>query len=387
MPELPEVEVMRRDLEKEVVGKKIKTVEVAGLRSIRRHKQKKDFIGALEGHKIVSVARRGQVPRAAARRSGGAGRAPRDVGPAAQGEVGARQGAEAHARRDHVHAGRLDAVRRSAHVRRDVRHVVRRPRAGRGARAPRTRSARDRAVVGAVRPHARRSQDAVEGVADGPEVHRRDRQHLQRRDPLPGRAPLGPHERLVVAARGAALVPRDRRDAAGRGEVPRFVALRRAVPRPVRTARRLPAPPPGVRPRGPRLRPVPARPSCAPASRTARRSSARPARCERRRARARPGRRDGARARACGSGTRAASRRGRCTSSASPGIGPTARSRPSSRGRPPPSPGWSPGAGKDPPRGTSSRSRPRSSPRPASAASRSADRAAPRVRRGGRRVP
>ena len=59
MPELPEVEVLRRDLEKEIVGKKIKTVEVAGLRSIRRHKQKKDFIGALEGHKFVSVARRG----------------------------------------------------------------------------------------------------------------------------------------------------------------------------------------------------------------------------------------------------------------------------------------------------------------------------------------
>ncbi|MGQ0823530.1 MAG: bifunctional DNA-formamidopyrimidine glycosylase/DNA-(apurinic or apyrimidinic site) lyase [Actinomycetota bacterium] len=60
MPELPEVEVMRRDLEKEVVGKKIKTVEVSGNRSIRRHKHKKEFIGALEGHKIVSVARRGK---------------------------------------------------------------------------------------------------------------------------------------------------------------------------------------------------------------------------------------------------------------------------------------------------------------------------------------
>ena len=60
MPELPEVEVMRRDLEKEVVGRKIKTVEVSGSRSIRRHKQKKEFIAALEGHKIVSVARRGK---------------------------------------------------------------------------------------------------------------------------------------------------------------------------------------------------------------------------------------------------------------------------------------------------------------------------------------
>ena len=33
MPELPEVEVVRRDLEREVVGKKIKAVEVDGMRS------------------------------------------------------------------------------------------------------------------------------------------------------------------------------------------------------------------------------------------------------------------------------------------------------------------------------------------------------------------
>ena len=39
MPELPEVEVVRRDLETEVVGKKIKSVEVDGMRSIRRHQQ------------------------------------------------------------------------------------------------------------------------------------------------------------------------------------------------------------------------------------------------------------------------------------------------------------------------------------------------------------
>ncbi len=60
MPELPEVEVIRRDLEKEVVGKKIKTVEVTGARSVRRHKQKKEFIAALVGAKIVSVQRRGK---------------------------------------------------------------------------------------------------------------------------------------------------------------------------------------------------------------------------------------------------------------------------------------------------------------------------------------
>jgi formamidopyrimidine-DNA glycosylase len=60
MPELPEVEVMRRDLDHEVTGKKIKTVEVRGLRSIRRHANKKEFATALEGHRIKSVRRRGK---------------------------------------------------------------------------------------------------------------------------------------------------------------------------------------------------------------------------------------------------------------------------------------------------------------------------------------
>lgn len=60
MPELPEVETIRRDLEKEVVGRRIKTVEVTGLRSIRRHSNKKQFISALEGRKILAVGRRGK---------------------------------------------------------------------------------------------------------------------------------------------------------------------------------------------------------------------------------------------------------------------------------------------------------------------------------------
>jgi formamidopyrimidine-DNA glycosylase len=60
MPELPEVEVVRRDLEREVVGKKIKSVEVAGMRSIRRYRQRKPFIAALEGRKITGVERRGK---------------------------------------------------------------------------------------------------------------------------------------------------------------------------------------------------------------------------------------------------------------------------------------------------------------------------------------
>jgi formamidopyrimidine-DNA glycosylase len=60
MPELPEVEVMRRDLEREVVGKKIKAVEVTGTRSVRRHRNRKEFITVLTGRKIMAVQRRGK---------------------------------------------------------------------------------------------------------------------------------------------------------------------------------------------------------------------------------------------------------------------------------------------------------------------------------------
>jgi len=60
MPEPPEVETLRRDLEKEVVGKRIKQVDVSGMRSIRRHPNKKHFAGKLEGHKIMGVDRRGK---------------------------------------------------------------------------------------------------------------------------------------------------------------------------------------------------------------------------------------------------------------------------------------------------------------------------------------
>jgi formamidopyrimidine-DNA glycosylase len=62
--ELPEVEVMRRDLDRDVVGKKVKAVEVKGtknaMRSIRRHKTRKDFTSRLAGHKITKSERRGK---------------------------------------------------------------------------------------------------------------------------------------------------------------------------------------------------------------------------------------------------------------------------------------------------------------------------------------
>jgi len=60
VPELPEVETIKRDLEKEVVGKRIRSVDVSGMRSIRRHPNKKHFITKLEGHKIGGVKRKGK---------------------------------------------------------------------------------------------------------------------------------------------------------------------------------------------------------------------------------------------------------------------------------------------------------------------------------------
>ena len=60
MPELPEVEVVKRDLDREVVGKKIKAVDVDGMRSVRRHHNRKQFAQRLVDHKITGVDRKGK---------------------------------------------------------------------------------------------------------------------------------------------------------------------------------------------------------------------------------------------------------------------------------------------------------------------------------------
>jgi formamidopyrimidine-DNA glycosylase len=60
VPELPEVETIRRDLDKEVVTRRIKTVEVKGKRSIRRHKSGPEFKARLEGKRVASVRRAGK---------------------------------------------------------------------------------------------------------------------------------------------------------------------------------------------------------------------------------------------------------------------------------------------------------------------------------------
>ncbi len=60
MPELPEVETIRHQLDKEVVGKRIKKVEATGMKSIPRHSSKKQFISKLESQKLTKIVRRGK---------------------------------------------------------------------------------------------------------------------------------------------------------------------------------------------------------------------------------------------------------------------------------------------------------------------------------------
>jgi formamidopyrimidine-DNA glycosylase len=59
MPELPEVETIRRELERDVVGKRIKAASVHGTRTVRRQ-TKKQFVSRVEGTKITGVDRKGK---------------------------------------------------------------------------------------------------------------------------------------------------------------------------------------------------------------------------------------------------------------------------------------------------------------------------------------
>ena len=60
MPELPELELLRRDLDREVGERKIKSVEVP-VAGVAKHPAKKGLITALEGAKLSGVDRRGML--------------------------------------------------------------------------------------------------------------------------------------------------------------------------------------------------------------------------------------------------------------------------------------------------------------------------------------
>lgn len=61
MPELPEIETVRRGLERETVGRRVKSAEVDAAKLVRRNGSKKAFQSRLEGTKIKGFGRRGSL--------------------------------------------------------------------------------------------------------------------------------------------------------------------------------------------------------------------------------------------------------------------------------------------------------------------------------------
>lgn len=61
MTELPEIETLRHDLEREVGGKRVKSVELNSAKVVSRHANRKQFASHLEGAKLTAVKRRGAL--------------------------------------------------------------------------------------------------------------------------------------------------------------------------------------------------------------------------------------------------------------------------------------------------------------------------------------
>lgn len=57
--ELPEVETIRRDLEREIIGRKVKMAEATSMKCLHRYHTRKAFTSQLEGAKIADVRRVG----------------------------------------------------------------------------------------------------------------------------------------------------------------------------------------------------------------------------------------------------------------------------------------------------------------------------------------
>ena len=61
MPELPELETLRRGLEREAVGRRVKSAEVPVAKAVHRNGSRKAFQARVEGTKIKSVDRRSSL--------------------------------------------------------------------------------------------------------------------------------------------------------------------------------------------------------------------------------------------------------------------------------------------------------------------------------------
>jgi formamidopyrimidine-DNA glycosylase len=61
MPELPEIETIRRGLERDTVGRRVKSVDVPTAKAVHRNGSRKAFQARLDGVKLKSVDRRGSL--------------------------------------------------------------------------------------------------------------------------------------------------------------------------------------------------------------------------------------------------------------------------------------------------------------------------------------
>ena len=60
MPELAEVETIRRDVDRLYVGRRIASASATGIRSVRRHPIEGEFAARITGRKVIASARRGK---------------------------------------------------------------------------------------------------------------------------------------------------------------------------------------------------------------------------------------------------------------------------------------------------------------------------------------
>jgi formamidopyrimidine-DNA glycosylase len=60
VPELAEAETIRRDIQTEFAGRRVTSVEVTGIRSVRRHADPASFVSRVVGRTLASTGRRGK---------------------------------------------------------------------------------------------------------------------------------------------------------------------------------------------------------------------------------------------------------------------------------------------------------------------------------------
>ena len=278
MPELPEVETLRQDLSKEVVGRKVKAVAVGNGRSVRRHPSAKHFRALLEGRSIKGVGRLGKYLLLNL-----------DNGSTLVVHLGM--------------SGQLLRVKSAKEAKPKHTHVVITFTQGGELRYVDPRTFGEMFVSGAPEGEKPASNSSVNGASPAATMPIRQavpelahlgfdpvedvmswerfalmlrsrhggikallmdqqfaaghRQPLLRRDPVRLGPPLRPAERQPVGHRGPPPLPGHGRDPGRGDQAPGQLAGRRAVPGPVRRDRRLPGPAPGLRPRGPALPALP----------------------------------------------------------------------------------------------------------------------------------